>query len=47
LTFGDMSQNPTLKDGDSVFLPEGHKVDFSSVFYSLSTLGGIASLRNL
>jgi polysaccharide export outer membrane protein len=47
LTFGDMSQNPTLKDGDSVFLPEGHKVDFSAVFYSLSTLGGIASLRGL
>jgi polysaccharide export outer membrane protein len=32
LTFGDMSQNPVLKDGDSVFVPEGHKIDFTTVF---------------
>jgi protein involved in polysaccharide export with SLBB domain len=36
LTFGDMSQNPTLQDGDSVFVPEGHKIDFSSVFGQLA-----------
>ncbi len=47
LTFGDMSQNPTLKDGAGMFLPQRHKVDVSSIFYSLSTLGGIASLRSL
>ena len=41
LTFGDLSQNPTLKDGDSVFVPEGHKIDFTAVF------GDIIGLRQL
>lgn len=35
LTYGDMSQNPTLKDGDAVFVPEGHKIDFSVFFSNL------------
>ena len=25
LTHGDMSQNPTLQDGDTVVVPQGHK----------------------
>ncbi|MGP6189497.1 MAG: SLBB domain-containing protein [Vulcanimicrobiaceae bacterium] len=37
LTHGDLTQNPTLKDGDLVFVPEGHKVDFGSIFGSLAT----------
>jgi protein involved in polysaccharide export with SLBB domain len=37
LTHGDLTQNPELKDGDLVFVPEGHKVDFGSIFGSLAT----------
>jgi polysaccharide biosynthesis/export protein len=40
LTHGDMSQNPTLQDGDTVVVPEGHKFDWSSLF---GILGGIAA----
>jgi protein involved in polysaccharide export with SLBB domain len=36
LTHGDVSQNPTLSDGDLVFVPEGHRVDFSSVFQAIA-----------
>lgn len=32
---GDMSQNPDLHDGDTVYVSEGHKVDFRSIFQSL------------
>jgi polysaccharide export outer membrane protein len=35
LVHGDMSQNPPLKDGDVVFVPEGHKVDWAPIFSSL------------
>jgi polysaccharide export outer membrane protein len=35
LTFGDESQNPTLRDGDVVFVPEGHKIDFGPIFQTL------------
>ena len=35
LVHGDMSQNPPLKDGDVVFVPEGHKIDWAPIFSSL------------
>jgi protein involved in polysaccharide export with SLBB domain len=35
LTHGDVSQNPPLVDGDTVFVPEGHKVDWTTVFEAL------------
>ena len=35
LVHGDMSQNPQLRDGDLVFVPEGHKIDYSSVFQNI------------
>jgi len=35
LVHGDVTQNPQLKDGDVVFVPEGHKIDFSGVLNSL------------
>ncbi len=35
LVHGDMSQNPQLKDGDLVFVPEGHKVDYSQVLQNI------------
>jgi protein involved in polysaccharide export with SLBB domain len=38
LTHGDMSQNPTLADGDTVVVPQGHYFDWSGVW---SILGGV------
>jgi len=35
IAHGNLSQNPALTDGDLVFVPEGHKIDFSSVFQIL------------
>ena len=35
LVHGDMTQNPQLKDGDLVFVPEGHKVDYSQILQSI------------
>jgi protein involved in polysaccharide export with SLBB domain len=35
LTHGDVSQNPMLADGDTVFVPEGHKIDWTPVFAAL------------
>lgn len=35
LTHGAQSANPELADGDTVFVPEGHKIDFSQVFAGL------------
>ncbi|MBD5657122.1 MAG: SLBB domain-containing protein, partial [Candidatus Eremiobacteraeota bacterium] len=32
LTHGDISQNPELVDGDTVVVPEGHKIDYSGFF---------------
>jgi len=29
---GDLSENPALEDGDVVFVPEGHKIDWRSFF---------------
>jgi polysaccharide export outer membrane protein len=42
MVHGDTSQNPQLKDGDVVFVPEGHKVDSKSIFQSI--LGGVGLL---
>jgi protein involved in polysaccharide export with SLBB domain len=41
LTHGDVSQNPMLADGDTVFVPEGHKVDYSLIFSGLFSAGNI------
>lgn len=32
---GDASQNPQLADGDTVYVAEGHKIDFRGIFQSL------------
>jgi polysaccharide export outer membrane protein len=40
LTHGDMSQNPPVQDGDTVVVPQGHKIDWSGIF---GILGGIAA----
>jgi protein involved in polysaccharide export with SLBB domain len=42
LVHGDTSQNPQLKDGDVVFVPEGHKVDSKGIFQTI--LSGIGAL---
>jgi len=42
LAHGDLSQNPTLHDGDTVFVPEGHKTDWSQVFAALGGIGSFA-----
>jgi protein involved in polysaccharide export with SLBB domain len=42
LTHGDLSQNPTLSDGDVVFVPEGHRVDFSGIWQALGALSGFS-----
>jgi protein involved in polysaccharide export with SLBB domain len=33
---GDLSQNPALEDGDVVFVPEGHKIDWRGFFQDLT-----------
>ncbi|MBC5798691.1 MAG: polysaccharide biosynthesis/export family protein [Candidatus Eremiobacteraeota bacterium] len=38
LTHGAPSQNPQLADGDTVFVPEGHKIDFQSIFRGIVSL---------
>jgi protein involved in polysaccharide export with SLBB domain len=43
LEHGDQTQNPALADGDTVFVPEGHKIDFSQFFYALFGAGNIAT----
>jgi len=36
LTHGDnTSANPILADGDTVFVPEGHKIDFTAIFSAI------------
>jgi protein involved in polysaccharide export with SLBB domain len=37
LVHGDMTQNPQLKDGDLVFVPEGHKIDYSGIIQTLAS----------
>jgi protein involved in polysaccharide export with SLBB domain len=41
LVHGDVSQNPDLKDGDVVFVPEGHKVDSKSIFQTIMSGAGL------
>ncbi len=41
LVHGDVSQNPDLKDGDVVFVPEGHKVDSKGIFQTLMSGAGL------
>lgn len=36
LQHGDVQGNPVLHDGDMVFVPEGHKIDFSMVWQALA-----------
>jgi protein involved in polysaccharide export with SLBB domain len=43
LTHGDLSQNPQLADGDTVFVPEGHKIDWTILFAGLGTSLGLAN----
>jgi len=35
LTHGAPADNPQLSDGDTVFVPEGHKIDFSLLFQGI------------
>jgi protein involved in polysaccharide export with SLBB domain len=35
LTHGAPGENPQLADGDTVFVPEGHKIDFSILFQGI------------
>jgi len=44
LSHGDTSQNPVLTNGDLVFVPEGHKVDFSTVLSALSPVFSVLYL---
>jgi protein involved in polysaccharide export with SLBB domain len=41
LVHGDVSQNPDLKDGDVVFVPEGHKVDSKGIFQTILSGAGL------
>jgi len=45
LTHGDLNQNPTLVDGDTVFVPEGHKIDPSLFFQALGAAASIPRVR--
>jgi protein involved in polysaccharide export with SLBB domain len=36
LTHGNLSQNPGLEDGDVVFVPEGHAIDYRGLFQDLT-----------
>jgi polysaccharide export outer membrane protein len=42
LTHGDLSQNAPVYDGDVIFVPEGHKIDFGAF---ANTITSLASLR--
>lgn len=42
---GDLSQNPQLADGDLVFVPESHKISFSSVFQNILNASFLLKLR--
>ncbi len=43
LTHGNQSVNPQLSDGDLVFVPEGHKIDYSLFFATLFSAGNLAT----
>lgn len=38
LTHGAVQNNPSLEDGDTVFVPEGHKIDFGMVWQALAAM---------
>jgi protein involved in polysaccharide export with SLBB domain len=42
LVHGNLTQNPVLHDGDTVFVPEGHKTDWSQVFGGLGAVGALS-----
>jgi protein involved in polysaccharide export with SLBB domain len=42
LTHGDATQNPPLHDGDLVFVPEGHRIDFTAFWTVLFGAGNLA-----
>lgn len=44
LAHGDLTNNPALSDGDTVYVPEGHKTDWSLVWSALGGIGGISTL---
>jgi len=44
LTHGSVENNPALQDGDTVFVPEGHKIDFSMVWQAIWTAWGAVRL---
>jgi hypothetical protein len=35
MRYGNTKVNPVLRDGDIVFVPEGHKIDFRGLFSTL------------
>ncbi len=41
ITHGDLSQNPTLKDGDTVLVSEGHKIDFTNIYGFLGIVSNV------
>jgi len=44
LTHGAPGQNPQLADGDTVFVPEGHKIDLTIFFQALISLSALRFL---
>jgi hypothetical protein len=41
MTRGDTSQNAPLRDGDVVFVPKGHGVNFSGFFDALGAMSAL------
>ena len=37
LTHGAMENNPSLRDGDTVYVPEGHKIDFGLFWQAIAS----------
>ncbi|GAC1441999.1 MAG: hypothetical protein NVSMB59_03500 [Vulcanimicrobiaceae bacterium] len=44
LTHGDLKANPQLADGDTIFVPEGHKIDPGLFFQALGAASGLRHL---
>lgn len=44
LTHGTLAQNPDLADGDTVFVPEGHKIDPTPFFQAIYAIGQLRGL---
>ncbi len=47
LAHGDRSQNPEIRDGDVVFVPEGHKIDIDLFLGALNAMGSIKYLGGI